>query len=64
MIQQHQSQLIERRKLMMIAAVELVAGVLWDSSNEENGTAMAASSGFTDSNFRFQLDGIPKFKSI
>ncbi|EOX99599.1 FKBP-like peptidyl-prolyl cis-trans isomerase family protein isoform 2 [Theobroma cacao] len=46
--QQQQSQLIERRELVVIAAVGLVAGAFWDSSQEENGIAMAASSGFTD----------------
>ncbi|XVE50017.1 hypothetical protein DITRI_Ditri01bG0128200 [Diplodiscus trichospermus] len=46
--QQQQSPLIERRKVMVIAAVGLVAGALWDSSCEEFGMAMAASSGFTD----------------
>ncbi|XVF44368.1 hypothetical protein PTKIN_Ptkin02bG0114700 [Pterospermum kingtungense] len=40
------TRLIERRKVMVIAAVGLVAGALWDSSNQE--IAMAASSGFTD----------------
>ncbi|XP_021296484.1 peptidyl-prolyl cis-trans isomerase FKBP19, chloroplastic isoform X1 [Herrania umbratica] len=46
--QQQQSQLVERRELVVIAAVGLVAGAFWDSSKEENGIAMAASSGFTD----------------
>ncbi|XVF02102.1 hypothetical protein REPUB_Repub04eG0147400 [Reevesia pubescens] len=47
-VQQQHSQLIERRKVTVIAAVGLLAGALLDSSNQENGMAMAASSGFTD----------------
>ncbi|KAG4205389.1 hypothetical protein ERO13_A04G101800v2 [Gossypium hirsutum] len=46
--QQPPSQRIERRKIMVIGAVGLVAPALWDSSNGEIEMAMAASSGFTD----------------
>ncbi|XP_022724931.1 peptidyl-prolyl cis-trans isomerase FKBP19, chloroplastic [Durio zibethinus] len=46
--QQQQSQLIERRKVIIIPSVGLVAGALWDSSLEEIGMATAASSGFAD----------------
>ncbi|KAG4152745.1 hypothetical protein ERO13_D04G141000v2 [Gossypium hirsutum] len=46
--QQPPSQRIERRKIMVIGAVGLVAPALYDSSNGEIEMAMAASSGFTD----------------
>ncbi|KAK8564021.1 hypothetical protein V6N13_005762 [Hibiscus sabdariffa] len=46
--EQQKSQLIERRKLMVIGSVGLLAPALWDSSNGDIGMAMAASSGFTD----------------
>nr|KJB77196.1 hypothetical protein B456_012G126000 [Gossypium raimondii] len=46
--QQPPSQRIQRRKIMVIGAVGLVAPALYNSSNGEIEMAMAASSGFTD----------------
>ncbi|KAK8561518.1 hypothetical protein V6N12_048584 [Hibiscus sabdariffa] len=46
--EQQKSQPIERRKVMVIGSVGLLAPALWDPSNGDIGTAMAASSGFTD----------------
>ncbi|KAL4353686.1 hypothetical protein GQ457_06G004950 [Hibiscus cannabinus] len=46
--EQQKSQLIERRKVMVLGSVGLLAPALWDPSNGDIGTAMAASSGFTD----------------
>ncbi|KAE8696630.1 Peptidyl-prolyl cis-trans isomerase FKBP19 [Hibiscus syriacus] len=47
-LKQQQSQLIDRRKVTVIGTVGLLAAALWHSSDGDIGTAMAASSGFTD----------------